>query len=196
MASKAFLLAVMVAAAMAAPAFAVDYVVGDDNGWKLNVNYSAWAQDKVFYVGDTITFKYAVGDHNVYKVNGSDFKSCTVPQPGESLRSGNDKITLATPGRKWYLCGVGNGTHCENGMRLVINVFSGAPTPAPAPAVEPWPIYNAPSLPPMYGAPSRPFYGAPSLPPIYAAPSPPPVYGAPAKKPMSVWSNWKLKFHF
>lgn len=53
MASKAFLLAVMVVAA-AAPALAVDYVVGDDAGWNLNVNYTAWAQGKVFYVGDTI----------------------------------------------------------------------------------------------------------------------------------------------
>ncbi|KAL1547535.1 blue copper protein 1a-like [Salvia divinorum] len=169
MASKAFLLAVIFVAATAAPAFAVDYVVGDDAGWKLNVNYTAWAQDKVFYVGDTITFNYGVGDHNVYKVNGSDFKACTVPQPGESLRSGNDKISLATPGRKWYLCGVGNGTHCENGMKLVITVFSAAPTPAPV-VVAPWPMY--------------------------AAPSPPPMYAAPAKKPMIVWSNWKLKFHF
>ncbi|XP_057812449.1 blue copper protein 1a-like [Salvia miltiorrhiza] len=162
MASKAFLFAVIVVAATAAaPAFAVDYVVGDDDGWKLNVNYTAWAQGKMFYVGDTIAFKYAVGVHNVYKVNGSAFRECWVPPPSEALRTGNDIISLATPGRKWYLCGVGNGTHCESGMKLVITVMSYAPMSAPAPAPAPFPIY-----------------------------------GAPTKKPITIWRNWKLKFHF
>lgn len=54
MASKVLLFAIMIAAA-AAPAFAVDYVVGDDDGWKLNFNYSAWAQGKEFFVGDRIS---------------------------------------------------------------------------------------------------------------------------------------------
>ncbi|KAH6778939.1 hypothetical protein C2S52_010176 [Perilla frutescens var. hirtella] len=159
MASRAFLFAiVVVVAATAAPAFAVDYVVGDDAGWKLNVNYTAWAQGKEFYVGDRLIFKYAVGVHNVYKVNGTAFQECTVPPPSGALTSGNDVVTLAVPGRKWYLCGVGNGTHCEAGMKLVITVFSVAPAPAP-----------------MYGAPVK----------------------HTSKKPMSIWSNWKLKLiHF
>lgn len=54
MASKlAFLLAIVVVAA--APAIATDYTVGDDAGWKLNFNYTAWAQGKEFYVGDRIS---------------------------------------------------------------------------------------------------------------------------------------------
>ncbi|XVF81248.1 hypothetical protein PTKIN_Ptkin15bG0140500 [Pterospermum kingtungense] len=63
-------------------------------------------------------FWYPVGVHNVFRVNGTDFKSCMVP-PG-TLTTGNDTITLVTPGRKWYLCDVGK--HCENGQKLFINV--------------------------------------------------------------------------
>lgn len=104
-------------------------------------------------------FKYAVGVHNVYKVNGTAFQQCAVPPPSESLRTGNDIVTLATPGRKWYLCGVGNGTHCEAGMKLVITVLSGGPAPAPSPYYWPPATHNQ-------------------------------------KKPMSIWSSWKLKLHF
>jgi len=33
---------------------ATDFVVGDDKGWTLDFNYTTWAQDKVFHVGDTL----------------------------------------------------------------------------------------------------------------------------------------------
>ncbi|KAL8543853.1 hypothetical protein ACS0TY_004421 [Phlomoides rotata] len=138
-----------------APAFATDYVVGDEWGWRLGFDYAAWAQGKEFFVGDTILFHYAVGAHNVYKVNGTGFQQCSVPPPSEALTSGFDKITLATSGRKWYICGVGK--HCVNGMKLVITVSTFSPSPAPTPA------YRALV---MQG-----------------------------KKPMSFWSNWKLKIH-
>ncbi|KAG8374812.1 hypothetical protein BUALT_Bualt10G0034500 [Buddleja alternifolia] len=136
MASKVLLIAIIVVAIAGAPAFATDYVVGDDAGWTLGVNYTAWAQGKQFYVGDRLIFKYGVGAHNVYKVNGTAFQQCMVPSPSESLSSGNDVITLTTSGRKWYICGVGSGTHCASGMKLVITVtyWSLSPVPAPAPA--------------------------------------------------------------
>lgn len=54
MASKTLLLAVMIALMSAAPAFGTDYVVGDDWGWTLGFDYTAWAQGKQFWVGDTI----------------------------------------------------------------------------------------------------------------------------------------------
>lgn len=33
---------------------ATDYIVGDDKGWTINVDYQAWAQGKLFYVGDNL----------------------------------------------------------------------------------------------------------------------------------------------
>ncbi|KAK4488203.1 hypothetical protein RD792_003946 [Penstemon davidsonii] len=79
-------------------------------------------------------FKYVEGKHNVYKVNGTAFQQCSVPSESGGLTSGNDVITLATPGSKWYICGVGE--HCNYGMKLVINVSCAvAPASAPAPMV-------------------------------------------------------------
>ncbi|KAL0324387.1 UNVERIFIED_CONTAM: protein TPX2 [Sesamum calycinum] len=132
MATRGFLIAIIIAA-VAAPAFATDYVVGDNAGWKLGVNYTAWAEGKDFFVGDRLIFQYGQGAHNVQRVNGTAFQQCMVPSPPEALTTGNDVITLATPGRKWYICGVGN--HCASGMKLVINVASAeAPAMAPAPS--------------------------------------------------------------
>ncbi|MFQ6670625.1 hypothetical protein Gotur_035461 [Gossypium turneri] len=71
---------------------AMDYVVGDDNGWKLGVIYADWAKDKQFYVGDTLLFKDNNGSHNVYKVTGDDFNSCNVPSNNSlGLFTGNEK---------------------------------------------------------------------------------------------------------
>lgn len=58
MAYKCFLIAIIVAA-IAAPALATDYVVGDDAGWKLGVNYTTWTEGKQFYLGDRLSM-YAV----------------------------------------------------------------------------------------------------------------------------------------
>ncbi|KAG8649862.1 blue copper protein-like [Manihot esculenta] len=112
-----------------------EFIVGDDAGWTLGFDYQAWAQGKKFHVGDKLVFRYYVGDHNVFKVNGTGFQNCIKPKVGEALSTGNDTIVLTTPGRKWYVCGVGK--HCENGMKLFINVFplnAQAPKPSPPPA--------------------------------------------------------------
>ena len=80
-------------------------------------------------------FKYVAGKHNVFRVNGTLFQQCSIPPTNEALTSGYDVITLATPGRKWYICGVGK--HCESGgMKLFINVLpqSVPPTPWVSPA--------------------------------------------------------------
>lgn len=35
-------------------AMATDHIVGDDKGWTVDFNYTQWAQDKVFRVGDNL----------------------------------------------------------------------------------------------------------------------------------------------
>ncbi|KAL5720620.1 hypothetical protein ACHQM5_013271 [Ranunculus cassubicifolius] len=112
-------------------ALATEYTVGDSSGWTTGFNYSTWAKDKEFKVGDTLVFNYPVGAHNVFKVNGTAFKDCAIPPSNEALTTGNDKITLATPGNKWYFCGVAK--HCLGGQKLVITVSPGIDAPAPAP---------------------------------------------------------------
>ncbi|KAK0600794.1 hypothetical protein LWI29_018421 [Acer saccharum] len=115
---------------------AKDFVVGDEKGWTINFNYQAWAQGKDFRVGDKLVFNYPVGAHTVFKVNGTSFQNCIKPPANEALTSGNDEIVLATPGRKWYICGVGK--HCESaGQKLFITVQpqSSSPSPAMAPSM-------------------------------------------------------------
>ena len=86
-------------------------------------------------------FKYTAGRHNVFKVNGTAFTNCTIPPANEALTTGNDVITLATPGRKWYICGVND--HCANyGQKLAITVLEAWVSPASAPST---PAAPAPS---------------------------------------------------
>ncbi|KAF3441437.1 hypothetical protein FNV43_RR15351 [Rhamnella rubrinervis] len=129
MASNQLVILAIAAILLPTIAMATDYVVGDDSGWTINFDYQAWAKDKVFHVGDKLVFKYPVGKHNVHKVNGTVFKDCIVPPENEALTSGKDEIELATPGNKWYICGVAN--HCLSGQKLSISVVDGAPAPAP-----------------------------------------------------------------
>ncbi|XP_059664063.1 blue copper protein 1b-like [Cornus florida] len=111
---------------------AKEFIVGDDNGWTPYFNYQAWAEGKEFVVGDKLVFKYPVGAHNVFRVNGTVFQECSKPPVSEALTTGSDVITLATPGRKWYICGIAK--HCAVGnQKLAITVLSESISPASEP---------------------------------------------------------------
>ncbi|PIN18280.1 hypothetical protein CDL12_09050 [Handroanthus impetiginosus] len=127
-----------------APALATDYIIGDNAFWTLGVNYTVWTEGKDFRVGDTLMFMYKPGSHNVLSVNGDDFEKCTSSNVSAvPLMSGHDVIPLTSPGKKWYICDIGD--HCSRGMKLVITVSAAegpipSPTPGTSPAVEvsPW----------------------------------------------------------
>lgn len=55
MAMLKILISLAILAIVAPRTLAKDYIVGDENGWKLNFNYTAWAQDKEFWVGDRLS---------------------------------------------------------------------------------------------------------------------------------------------
>ncbi|XP_026428605.1 mavicyanin-like [Papaver somniferum] len=112
---------------------ATRYIVGDDSGWTIKFDYQAWASNKEFHVGDELVFMYPPGAHSVLKVNGTGFKECIKPPVSEALTTGMDVITLSTPGRKRYICGVGQ--HCEvGGQKLFITVLPELSGPATAPS--------------------------------------------------------------
>ena len=55
MASKQLNIArVVFAIILLAVAMATKFTVGDDQGWTINVDYEAWAKEKVFWVGDKL----------------------------------------------------------------------------------------------------------------------------------------------
>ncbi|CAM8876894.1 unnamed protein product [Rhodiola kirilowii] len=140
MAFRKMILVMFVFVAIVVPtSFATEFIVGDETGWTINFDYQAWAAEKKFYVSDNLVFKYPVGVHNVHKVNLTAFQQCQIPSTAP-LTTGNDKITLATPGKKWYICGVGK--HCVAGnQKLAITVLdstqSPLSSPAPSPSVSP-----------------------------------------------------------
>ncbi|CAJ2672056.1 unnamed protein product [Trifolium pratense] len=115
-------------------ALAADHIVGEDKGWTVDVNYTQWAQEMVFRVGDNLVFNYDPSRHNVFKVNGTLFQSCTFPPANEALSTGKDIIQLKTEGRKWYVCGIAD--HCSaRQMKFVITVLpEAAPAPSPPPS--------------------------------------------------------------
>ncbi|XP_058068326.1 blue copper protein 1a-like [Magnolia sinica] len=132
---QTYAVVVVIVVVLPSVALAKEYVVGDDYGWTIVYDYEAWAAGKDFRVGDKLIFNYEPGFHNVYKVSGAAaFRDCTVSLANVPLTSGNDVITLETPGRKWYICGMDR--HCEKGrQKLAITVndtlVSVLPPPGP-----------------------------------------------------------------
>ncbi|KAJ0594515.1 putative Phytocyanin domain, cupredoxin [Helianthus annuus] len=60
------------------------------------------------------------------------FQQCSTSASNGIMTSGRDVVPLQTPGRKWYICGVGK--HCESrNMKLVITVLPQTWAPAPSP---------------------------------------------------------------
>ena len=73
MGSKLMLVAVLAAASLAVAflpglAVATEHMVGDDKGWTLNFNYTAWAETKQFVVGDTLGNDIPPLIHSVHAV--------------------------------------------------------------------------------------------------------------------------------
>lgn len=75
---------------------------------------------------------YPQGSQSVLKVDGPTFQKCVATNTSSVLTSGKDVITLAKPGKKWYISTVED--HCSKGVKLVITVSEApAPTPTPLP---------------------------------------------------------------
>ncbi|KAG9452090.1 hypothetical protein H6P81_004994 [Aristolochia fimbriata] len=170
-------------------ASATEFLVGDDSGWSTDVDYEAWAGGKKFFVGDTLVFNYEEGYHTVVKVDGAGFAECSVSPNNGTLTSGSDRIVLATPGNKWYICGVAD--HCSYySQKLKITVlprdaYSYPPYPSQAPTANP-PEWGLPPLSPETPLPWPPVslspIPAPWMPPMPPMPAPvanPPEWGLP-----------------
>ncbi|XP_031392298.1 stellacyanin-like [Punica granatum] len=81
-------------------------------------------------LNDIAVFKYTP-PNQVFKVNQTGFQYCIKPPVNLALTAGNDVIKLVTPGKKCYICGVGE--HCILfQQKLAINACK-ADAPAPAP---------------------------------------------------------------
>ncbi|KAK2996403.1 hypothetical protein RJ639_025242 [Escallonia herrerae] len=121
-------LAIALLAAAASSTLATDFVVGDEQGWNVGLDYQAWAQGKEFHVGDRLVFRYPKGAHNVHQVDEAAFLQCAPPTTSVPLTSGYDAIELSQPGNNYYLCGIDH--HCATGnLKLMVTVLPQVPAP-------------------------------------------------------------------
>ena len=87
-------------------------------------------------------FQYSKSQHNVYEVTEAAYRTCDATAPGAVLATydtGFDRVALPEADKTyWFICEVPN--HCTAGMKLAVNVSSGA---AGAPVESP--TLDAPS---------------------------------------------------
>ncbi|XP_031480714.1 lamin-like protein isoform X2 [Nymphaea colorata] len=101
-------------------AVATDHIVGANHGWNSGVNFTQWAANQTFYVGDFISFRYPkTGQYNVFMVNQSGYDNCTTEGALGNWSSGKDFVELKEAKRYYFICG--NGM-CFNGMKVSVKV--------------------------------------------------------------------------
>ncbi|KAL5574449.1 hypothetical protein UlMin_017835 [Ulmus minor] len=107
------------------PCFATDHIVGANKGWNPGINYTLWANNHTFYVGDLISFRYQKNQYNVFEVNQTGYDNCTTEGAVGNWSSGKDFIPLNKAMRYYFICGNGQ---CFNGMKVSVLVH---PLPSP-----------------------------------------------------------------
>ncbi|KAJ6699805.1 PEELING CUPREDOXIN putative-RELATED [Salix purpurea] len=96
---------------------AANYEVGGSGtGWTRPSSssvYSDWASDKTFAIGDTLTFTFTTGAHDVATVSKSDYDNCNVASQNNVLTSGPATITLNATGDYYFLCTIAGPLLCR-----------------------------------------------------------------------------------
>ncbi|XP_073003277.1 mavicyanin-like [Typha latifolia] len=137
------------------------YKVGDSAGWtdQGNVNYTAWAADKTFQVGDIIVFEYNNKLQNVLQVSLDDYRACNSSSPVAVYKSGNDSITMKVSGHHFFICGFPG--HCQTGQKVDIRITKSQPPAAPPSDLPPSVQPPQQLTPPPAGRPNEPLVPAP-----------------------------------
>ncbi|XP_022153463.1 lamin-like protein [Momordica charantia] len=117
----------LILAAAAAVVSATDHIVGANRGWNPGINYTLWANNHTFFVGDFISFRYQKIQYNVFEVNQSGYGNCTTEGAFGNWSSGKDFILLKEAKRYYFICGNGQ---CYNGMKVTILVHPLPPPPS------------------------------------------------------------------
>ncbi|KAG6478496.1 lamin-like protein [Zingiber officinale] len=100
---------------------ATDHIVGANHGWNPNINYTPWANNQTFYVGDLISFRYQKQMYNVFEVNRTGYDNCTMDGLAGNWSSGKDFIPLNEAKVYYFICGNG---YCLSGMKVSVTVHS------------------------------------------------------------------------
>ncbi|KAE8772233.1 Basic blue protein [Hordeum vulgare] len=97
-----------------------EWIVGGHKGWTFGVH--GWENNKTFYPGDVLVFKYNPKMHNVVVVNKDESFFCRAGAVGDDIyTSGYDKLELSNQGPKMYAISSKFGD-CEHGMRIEVPI--------------------------------------------------------------------------
>ncbi|OEL36220.1 hypothetical protein BAE44_0002765 [Dichanthelium oligosanthes] len=121
-AALATLLAACLLAAPWRPALAADHVVGG-SVWCIPPSaglYRAWADNRTFFIGDNLVFRFETGFYDVVQVSRREYEDCTADDPYNIFRAGPAVVPLDATGVRYYVCTVGN--YCSLGVRLYVTV--------------------------------------------------------------------------
>ncbi|KAI4993757.1 cucumber peeling cupredoxin-like [Hordeum vulgare subsp. vulgare] len=127
------------------PPFGTNHTVGDGAGWlfdtKANAsaaNYSAWAANRTFYLGDYLSFKTRTDNTVVHTTNATVYKLCGYD--GGAIGGGWKAeeafltVMLAAEGANYFFSDAGEGEHCRRGMRFDVTVARGRGLPQVPPS--------------------------------------------------------------
>ncbi|XP_042498457.1 lamin-like protein [Macadamia integrifolia] len=113
----------------------VRYIVGKDFGWAVNVNYTTWAQDKHFYLGDWLFFVYDRNTISVLEVNKTAYDQCIESDLIHNWTTGHgrDVTPLNETKRYYFISGKG---FCFSGVKLSVLVENPPPPPSSTPPLK------------------------------------------------------------
>eukprot|EP00250_Pteridium_aquilinum_P001536 c11731_g1_i1 orf=606-1184(-) len=136
------------------------YRVGGDKGWVVGVvNYTQWASNYTFYVGDFLVFNYLQEFHNVLEVTKESYASCGGSNPIAEYKDGKTSFYLKEAKPYYFICG--ERMHCPLGQRLEVLALENpqhAPSPSPHlflpsyPSLSPSPYAHSSSVDPTFCA--------------------------------------------
>ncbi|KAL3813411.1 hypothetical protein ACJIZ3_014679 [Penstemon smallii] len=113
-------LTIVLAAVMLTCAVGDRIRVGDKDGWAQNVNYTEWAANHRFYVGDWLYFIFDKRYYTVLEVNESSYINCNDKDFIYNITRGGRDVYNLSEARPYYF--LSSGGYCWHGMKLAINV--------------------------------------------------------------------------
>ncbi|KAL3537083.1 hypothetical protein ACH5RR_000449 [Cinchona calisaya] len=110
---------------LATPAvvYGAQHLVGGNGAWDTSGDYKTWAAGQTFTPGDTLVFNYD-SSHGVDRVSQNDYDNCNAGNALESYTGGKTTISLNQSGPMYFMCPTSG--HCQQGMKLAINVQQAA----------------------------------------------------------------------
>ncbi|KAK6260778.1 Phytocyanin domain - like 5 [Theobroma cacao] len=139
-----------------------NHTVGGGAGWffdsntnKSAVDYSSWAANRTFNLGDYLVFRTSTNQTVIQTYNETTYQSCTMDDASDTdtfqYNGGNTDfdqlLTITVPltieGTNYYFSDADDGVQCQRGMafEILVNHGIGLPPslnqPPPPPYVEP-----------------------------------------------------------